>query len=147
MNKLKDFIVSYCERRGIATRETLGIGFGVCLCCLYTLFAWYIHEYLLELGSSLLYYGGLANLYVISCNGNQMPTPVDDEMLSKLRTALPSRGICQLGNETKLAWLSDKYLIKFWGNRSYYVSIGDFVALFGAILSTVALIIRLKTLV
>jgi len=134
VKKITDKIVNYCEEKGIATRETLKIFFAVCVIYIFSIAALQVRDYALEWAFSLMALGGLANLYVISFNGHKMPVPVAARTVGAMRKKFPKRGVCQLTKNTKLAWLSDKYLIRYWKEKVFYASIGDFAVTFGVVL-------------
>ncbi len=132
--KLTEWIIKYCEGKGIATRETLKIFFAVLLTYAFSLAAWHAHDYAWEWAFSLMAVGGLANFYVIFFNRNQMPVPVAARTVGAMRKKFPERGICRLTKKTKLAWLSDRYFIRYWRNKACYASVGDFAVTFGVVL-------------
>ncbi len=106
-----DFI-SQLEKRRIITTETLKI-FGGSL--YFFLLGWYfikINLPLMALGSFFIYFGGIANLYVIDFNSFAMPVAVKDrEELERIKKKNPNRRICMLDKKTKMGILADRISI------------------------------------
>lgn len=132
--KITKRIIDFCERNDIATEEVLKLFFAAMIFYILVLIAWRANEYYLETALSLMTVGGLGNLYVILFNNNKMPVPLASRTIGVMRKKYPKRGICKLTKKTKLPWLSDKYLLRFWKWNFCYASMGDFAVAAGFIL-------------
>lgn len=117
-------------KNNIVTKETLKI-FGV-TSFLYALSLFFFKYHLTWWTLSLLIIvvGGIANLYVIDFNNNKMPVRAGSRAIDIIRKKYPKRGFCQLTSKTKFQWFADRFYV----GKSIY-SIGDFVILFGIVMT------------
>jgi hypothetical protein len=125
-------LIKFLEREDIATKETAKIFLASCAAYAFSLWLLHVRHYISELAFLLLTIGGMANLYVITFNGNKMPVAAGPRTVGRMRKKYPKRGICKLTHRTKLAWLADRFITWFRG-RPLYWSVGDLVVAAGVV--------------
>lgn len=130
-------LVSYLERRRIATREMLEIFSGVIFVYLLSLFLFKFNQPNIICGLQLIVLGGMANLYVIDFNNFKMPVLAGPRTVGLARQRSPKRGFCMLTSRTKLPWFADRF---FMGSNIY--SIGDAMVLFGVLVILLLFVVR-----
>jgi hypothetical protein len=122
--------VNKLEKRKIITIEMLKIFGG----SLYFLFlGWYfvgLNLLMLAMGSFFIYFGGMANLYVMDFNNFAMPVAIKSKKeFNEIEKKHSNRKICMLKSDSKLKILADRFFI-----FNKWCSLGDFVLLFGSFL-------------